>query len=70
MSTAKEKGKGIVEEIGGKAKETVGAIVGNEKLETKGQVEKLKGQARQEAAEVAEQVKDKVEAIKDAAEKK
>ncbi len=69
MSNTSERGKGVVEEVAGKVKQTVGAIVGNEKLETKGQVEKVKGEARQEVAKAAEHVKEKVEAIKDAARK-
>ncbi|MEU7057986.1 CsbD family protein [Streptomyces sp. NPDC046197] len=42
-----QKGKAKKEQIKGKAKETVGRAVGNEKMTAEGQAEKSKGDARQ-----------------------
>ncbi|MFI9563252.1 CsbD family protein [Streptomyces rishiriensis] len=42
-----QKSKAKMEQAKGKAKETVGRAVGNEKLEAEGRVDQAKGDARQ-----------------------
>ncbi|GAA5073097.1 CsbD family protein [Streptomyces similanensis] len=42
-----EKGKAKKEQMKGKAKETIGRTVGNERMTAEGQAEKSKGDARQ-----------------------
>ncbi|MEU2271698.1 CsbD family protein [Streptomyces olindensis] len=42
-----QKGKAKAEQAKGKVKETVGRVVGNERLEAEGRAEQSKGDARQ-----------------------
>ncbi|MEU7384069.1 MULTISPECIES: CsbD family protein [unclassified Streptomyces] len=42
-----QKGKAKKEQMKGKAKETIGRTVGNERMTAEGQAEKAKGDARQ-----------------------
>ena len=64
MSNASKQGEGAVEELGGKIKQTVGAIIGNDKMEAEGHAKKVQGHAKQQAAKTAERVKGKVDEIK------
>lgn len=64
MSHASKKVEGAVEELGGKIKQTVGKVLGNEKMEAEGRASKVKGHAKHEAVETAERVKDKVDEIR------
>jgi uncharacterized protein YjbJ (UPF0337 family) len=64
MSHASKKAKGAVEELGGKIEQTVGKVLGNEKMEAEGRAHKVEGHAKHEAVETAERVKDKVDEIK------
>lgn len=64
MSHASKKVEGTVEEIGGKIKQTVGEVLGNEKMEAEGRMKKVAGHAKHEAAETAERVKEKVDDLK------
>jgi uncharacterized protein YjbJ (UPF0337 family) len=64
MSNASKRGEGAVEELGGKIKQTVGAILGNDKMEAEGHAKKVQGHGKQEAAKASERVKGKVEEIK------
>ena len=41
--------KGAAEELGGKIKKTVGAVIGNEQMEAEGKLKELEGEARQKA---------------------
>ncbi|MFD3457649.1 CsbD family protein [Streptomyces sp. NPDC058691] len=52
--SANEKAKAKTEQVVGKAKETAGEAVGNERLTAKGRVEQAKGDAR----EAKEKLKD------------
>ena len=63
MSNVSKRGEGAVEEIGGKIKETVGKVIGSERLQTEGHANKLKGQAKQDSAKSAERAKGKIEQI-------
>ena len=51
-------GKGHVEGAEGKIKEAAGKLVGNEKLEAKGKVQKVLGQAQAKYGDVKQDVKD------------
>jgi uncharacterized protein YjbJ (UPF0337 family) len=43
--------EGVVEDIKGKAKDVVGSVTGNEKLEREGEAQQSKAQAEREVAE-------------------
>jgi uncharacterized protein YjbJ (UPF0337 family) len=58
MSMNKDQVKGRVDETTGKIKELAGKLVGNEKLEAKGQVQKVVGKARAKFGDVKKAVKD------------
>ena len=58
MSTNKDKVKGRVNEAEGKMKELAGKLVGNEKLEAKGQAQKILGKAQAKFGDVKKAVKD------------
>ena len=64
MSNASKRGEGAVEELGGKIKQTVGSVIGNDKMEAEGHAKKVEGHGKQEAAKAAERVKGKVDEIK------
>lgn len=63
MSHASTRGEGVAEELGGKIKETIGHVLGNDEMEASGKARKLEGHAKQEAAKSAERIKGKVEEI-------
>ncbi|MBI3966644.1 MAG: CsbD family protein [Chloroflexi bacterium] len=46
-----EKGKGMAEDLTGKAREGLGKLTGDEEMQGKGQAEQVKGNARQTGAE-------------------
>jgi len=56
-----KRSEGTVEELGGKLKEGVGKLVGNERIEAEGKAQKLSGQAKKEAAKAAERATGKGE---------
>ena len=58
MSTNKDQTKGRVKEATGTVKETVGKIVGNEKMEAKGKTERVLGKAQAKFGDVKQKVKD------------
>ena len=49
MSNANNRAEGVAEEIGGKIKNKVGAVIGNEQMQAEGKVKELEGEARQKA---------------------
>jgi uncharacterized protein YjbJ (UPF0337 family) len=63
MKMNKDQIKGRVKEVEGKIKEAAGKLVGNEKLEAKGKVQKILGKAQAKFGDVKQDVKD---AAKDA----
>jgi uncharacterized protein YjbJ (UPF0337 family) len=54
----KDQVKGRVKEAEGKIKEVAGKLVGNEKLEIKGKIEKNLGKAQAKLGDVRQDVKD------------
>ena len=58
MSMNKDQVKGRVNEAKGKIKEVAGVLVGNEKLEAKGKVQRIVGQAQATFGDVKKDVKD------------
>ena len=58
MSINKDQVKGRVEEAKGKVNEVTGKLVGNEKLEAKGKVQKLVGEAQAKFGDVKQDLKD------------
>ncbi len=64
MSNTSKRADGAAEELGGKIKQTVGSIIGNDKMEAEGHAKKVEGHGKQEAAKAAQRVKGKVDEIK------
>ena len=58
MGINKEQVKGRVEEVKGKVKEVAGKLVGNERLEAEGKVQKIVGKAEAKFGDVKKDVKD------------
>ena len=63
MGINKDQVEGRVKEVKGKIKEAAGKLVGNEKLEDRGKVQKILGEAQAKFGDVKQEVK---EQIKDA----
>src|SRR5580698_4862870 len=61
MSNESNKGEGMAQQVGGKIKQVVGKVIGNEQMETEGKAKEVEGKARVEAAKAAERTKGKVE---------
>ena len=49
MGNGINRSEGAAEELGGKVKNTVGKLIGNEQMEAEGKAKELKGEARQAA---------------------
>lgn len=64
MGANSERIKGKAEEIKGNIKKGIGDLIDNEQMEAEGEAERLKGQARQEAAKASERIKGTAEEIK------
>lgn len=60
MSMNKDQVKGRVSEAKGTIKEVAGKLVGNEKLEAKGKVQKTVGKAQARFGDVKKDVKDSI----------
>ena len=58
MSVNKDQVKGRVREAKGKIKEAAGKLVGNEKLEVKGKIQKVLGQAQTKYGDVKQDLKE------------
>jgi uncharacterized protein YjbJ (UPF0337 family) len=58
MSMNKNQVKGRVNEVEGMIKEVAGKLVGNEKLEEKGKVQKVLGEAQAAVGDIKQDVKD------------
>ena len=58
MSMNKDQVKGRVNEAEGKIKEVAGRLVGNERLEAKGKVQKVLGEAQAKFGDVKKDIKD------------
>ena len=61
MGMNKNQVKGRVKEVEGMIKEVAGKLVGNEKLEQKGKVQKILGEAQAAVGDIKQDVKDAVE---------
>ena len=64
MDPNKEKVKGAGEELKGNVKKGAGDVLGNEQMQAEGEAERLKGQARQDAAKTSERAKGVGEEVK------
>ena len=58
MSTNKDQVEGRIKEVKGKIKEAAGKLVGNEKLEDRGKVQKILGEAQAKFGDVKQEIKD------------
>ena len=63
MSMNKDQVKGQVKEVTGMIKEVTGKIIGNEKLEEKGKIEKARGEAQGAIGDIKEDVKEAVKNV-------
>lgn len=63
MTQMKKRAEGAVEEVVGKVKQGVGAIVGSEKLKAQGRADELGGHDKQESAKLVERVQGKGEEL-------
>ncbi len=63
MSNEANKGEGVAQQVGGKIKQAVGAVIGNEQMEAEGKAKALEGKARVEGAKAAERTKGAVEEV-------
>ncbi|MHB8877183.1 MAG: CsbD family protein [Myxococcaceae bacterium] len=67
MSNQSNRAEGVAEELGGKIKNVVGKVIGNEQMEAEGKLKALKGKGKQELAKGAERAKGKIEEVVGAA---
>ena len=58
MSMNKDQVKGRVKEVEGKIKEAAGKLVGNDRLEAKGKIQKVLGEAQAKFGDVKQDLKD------------
>lgn len=54
MSNIDRKNEGKLEQVGGKIKGAIGAVVGNERLKAEGEAQQARGEVRKETAKAAE----------------
>lgn len=64
MGTEASRGEGIAEQIGGKIKQGIGKVIGNEQMQAEGEVKEQKGEAREETAKAGERAEGSVEEAK------
>jgi uncharacterized protein YjbJ (UPF0337 family) len=57
MSNSTERAKGTLEKVSGVIKESIGKVIGNERLEAEGKTEQFEGNARIELAKATERAK-------------
>ena len=63
MSMNKDQVKGQVKEVTGMIKEVTGKIIGNEKLEEKGKIEKARGEAQGAIGDIKADVKEALKKV-------
>jgi uncharacterized protein YjbJ (UPF0337 family) len=63
MSMNKDQVKGQMKEVGGMIKEVAGKIIGNEKMEDEGKLQKIRGQAQGAIGDIKQDVKDVVKKL-------
>lgn len=63
MGMNKDQVKGQAKEVGGMIKEVAGKIIGNEKMEQEGKLQKVRGQAQGAIGDIKEDVKDVVKKL-------
>jgi uncharacterized protein YjbJ (UPF0337 family) len=56
--------KGNLEKLGGKLKETVGDLTGNEKLKNEGKLDQIKGTAHDALGTVKDHARDAIDSVK------
>ncbi len=61
MSNQANRGEGVAEQIGGKIKQGIGKVVGDDAMVAEGQTKEAKGEAREETAKAGERGKGKLE---------
>jgi uncharacterized protein YjbJ (UPF0337 family) len=67
MGSTTDKIKGVANQVGGKVKEGVGKVIGNEQMEAEGIGQQIKGKVQQKVGETKEAVKDAANKIADKA---
>jgi uncharacterized protein YjbJ (UPF0337 family) len=70
MGSTKDKVTGAANQVGGKIKEGVGKVIGNEQMQAEGKIQQVKGQAQQKVGEAKSAIKDAAESVSDSINKK
>ena len=70
MGSVTDKAKGLANQAGGKLKEGVGKVIGNEQMQGEGLAQQTKGKVQQKVGEAKEAVKDAANKIADRANEK
>ncbi len=70
MGSATDQAKGLANQAGGKIKETVGKVIGNEQMQAEGMGQQVKGKVQQKVGEAKEAVKDMADKVADEAHRK
>lgn len=63
MSNQANRGEGVAEQIGGKIKQGIGKVVGDDTMVAEGKAKELKGEAREESAKAGERAKGKLDEV-------
>lgn len=63
MSNQSKKTEGVAEQLGGKIKQGVGKVLGNEQMTAEGRAKEFEGKAREEGAKAAERTRGKIEEV-------
>lgn len=63
MSNASERAEAEAQKLGGKIKQTVGKVIGNQQMEAEGVAKELQGDAREAAAKGKERAKGAIEEV-------
>ncbi len=63
MSNDANKSEGVAEQLGGKIKQGIGKLVGDDQMVAEGQAKEAKGEAREDAAKAGERAKGKLDEV-------
>ena len=70
MGSATDKIKGVANQTGGKIKEGVGKVIGNEQMQVEGMAQQVKGKVQQKVGEAKSTIKNAADKIADKANEK
>lgn len=70
MSSTTDKIKGVANQAGGKVKQGIGRVIGNEQMQAEGMAQQVKGKVQQKVGEAKSTVKDAANRVADKANEK